>query len=88
MKIHQNANMRLEKEYHFDEGVGVSLKEHVTDLKKRYPGVLIETRRDKEGYAIVKISHKPEYKYDLDQILDFDTNELKQKQAETIEAVL
>lgn len=27
----------LEKEYHFDEGVGVSLNEHVAQLKKSYP---------------------------------------------------
>ena len=58
-----------EKEYYFDEGVGVSLNEHIAKLKKTYPTARIQTRRDREGFAIVKVSHKREYKYDLDAML-------------------
>jgi len=37
--LKQNFSLKMleEKEYHFDEGVGVSLDAHVTDLKTRYP---------------------------------------------------
>lgn len=37
MKQNLSLHTKQEKEYHFDEGVGVSLTEHVTDLKARYP---------------------------------------------------
>jgi hypothetical protein len=30
------------------------------------------TRRDRDGYPIVKIQFKPTYKYDLNKILEFD----------------
>ena len=82
------SDMDHEKEYHFDEGVGVSLDEHIADLKQRYPDARIQTRRDRDGFAVVKLSYRPEYKYDLDKILAFDSDQLKQHEAETLEAIL
>ena len=70
------TDMLAEKEYHFDEGLGVSLAEHVRGLKDQYPGVTISTRRDRDGFAIVKVSFKPEFKYDLDRSLEQDTEQL------------
>ena len=80
--------MDHEKEYHFDEGVGVSLKEHTEDLKRRYPLARVETRRDRDGFAIVKVTYKPEFKYDLDKIMAMDEQEGKKHMAETLEAIL
>ena len=45
----------LEKEYYFDERLGQSLDEHTAELKSKYPGVKVHTRRDRDGLPIVKI---------------------------------
>ena len=85
----QSPDMLREKEYHFDEGVGVSLADHVETLKSRYPQARVQTRRDRDGFAIVKISHEPEYKYNLEAMLDLaDPSYLKRFQAETLELIL
>ena len=80
--------MDHEKEYHFDEGVGVSLEEHLQDLKQRYPEATVQTRRDRDGFAIVKLSYRPEFKYDLDQIMAMNSQERDAHAAETLEAIL
>ena len=33
-----NPESLFEKEYHFDEGMGVSLNDHMANLRKQYPG--------------------------------------------------
>ena len=80
--------MLAEKEYHFDESVGVSLRKHCRDLKARYPSATVQTRRDRDGFAIVKLSFKPEYKYDLDTILAATPQAVANQKAETLEAIL
>lgn len=72
MKTNQTSDFMHEKEYHFDEGVGVSLDQHVESLKDQYPKATVQTRRDRDGFAIIKLSFKPEYKYDIDQIMSLD----------------
>ena len=88
LKHGDSPHKKLEKEYHFDESVGVSLDSHIAQLKSDYPAARIQTRRDRDGYAIVKISHKPEFKYDLDAILAADPESIELRKAETLEAVL
>ena len=88
LKYNDSTDKMLEKEYHFDESVGVSLESHITQLKSDYPTARIQTRRDRDGYAIVKISHKPEFKYDLDAILASDPESIELREAETLEAIL
>ena len=44
----------FEKEYHFDEGLGQTLDEHVKELKEKFPGMRVQTRRDRDGFPIVK----------------------------------
>ena len=61
-----------EKEYHFDEGMGQSLQDHVREVKERTPGLTVHTRRDRDGFAIVKTEWKPEFKYRLDTDIDLD----------------
>lgn len=54
LKMLSNPERILEKEYHFDETLGESLDDHCETLKKQYPGVTVQTRRDRDGFAIVK----------------------------------
>jgi hypothetical protein len=46
------------------------------------------TRRDRDGFAVVKTMFKPEYKYNLEDIENFDYQKAKQVRDETVEAVL
>ena len=50
----QNPKRLFEKEYHFDEGLGESVKEHVEGLKSRFPDLQVLVRRDRDGYPIIK----------------------------------
>lgn len=61
-----------EREYYFDEGLGQSLNEHTAELKERFPDVRVFTKRDRDGYAIVKLSYKKDYKYKLDELEKMD----------------
>jgi len=83
-----NPERLMEKEYHFDEGLGESLADHTSELKKNFPGMKVETRRDRDGFAIVKTSFAPEYKYNLDEILNFDSDKSEQHNMQTIEEIL
>ena len=83
-----NPEILMTKQYHFDEGCGVSLSEHILDLKQKFPEAKVETRRDRDGFAIVKISHEKEWKYDLDKIIEFDQVEEDRRSAETMEILL
>jgi len=83
-----NPESLLEKEYHFDETCGVSLDDHITSLKSQFPNGRIETRRDRDGFAVIKVSHKQEFKYNLDRIVNYDFDVEKVKEAETNEILL
>jgi hypothetical protein len=83
-----NPELLLEKEYHFDETCGVSLDDHVDSLKAQFPHGKIATRRDRDGFAVIKVSHKQEFKYDLDRMVDYDFEVEKVKEAETTEILL
>lgn len=62
----------FEKEYYFDEGLGESLEEHAKKLQKIIPKIQVETRRDNDGFAIVKTKLKKNYKYNLKEIENFN----------------
>lgn len=66
----ENPERLLEKEYYFDEGLGQSLQEHTAELKKNFPEMKVEVRRDRDGFAIVKSSYSPEFKYPIDMSAD------------------
>ena len=48
----------------------------------------VETRRDRDGFAIVKTSFKQEFKYDLDEILAYDPVKIKEKEMANLELLL
>ena len=64
-----------EREYYFDEGLGESLDKHVSKIKADFPDIQVQVRRDRDGFAIVRTLHKPQYKYDIDSIISFDKDE-------------
>lgn len=77
-----------EKEYYFDEGLGESLKEHVTSIKERFPDVEVLVRRDREGYPIVKTQFKPKYKYNIESLEKFNADDEATKIKETLNDLL
>lgn len=87
-KTMDNPGRLYEKEYHFDETLGQSLQDHVEELKKTFPDLKVQTRRDRDGFAIVKTLYKPNYKYDLDLITKVDGSEMKKIANECQEAML
>lgn len=62
----------IDREYFFDEGLGESLDSHITNLKQELPGAEVSHRKDIDGYAVVKLSLKRKFKYNLDQLLSID----------------
>lgn len=66
LKLHDNPESFFEKEYYFDETLGESLNDHAQALKEKYPGITVQTRRDRDGFALIKTIFAPEYKYNLD----------------------
>jgi hypothetical protein len=75
----------MEKEYYFDEGLGESLKDHVDDLKTRFPEIEVAVRRDREGYPIVKTTFAPRYKYDIEKAIAYNPDEAMQRVNQSIE---
>ena len=71
-----------EREYYFDEGLGTSLNEHIAELKRDFPGVRIQSRRDRDGYAMIKLIFRPSYKYDLAELESLDVEAIVQAQKE------
>jgi hypothetical protein len=51
------------------------VKEHVEHLKKEFPDLQVEVRRDRDGYAIVKTQYKPTFKYSLDELDEVDPDQ-------------
>jgi hypothetical protein len=86
--LHDNPERIFEKEYYFDETLGQSLNEHVHQVKEQNPGMTVQTRRDRDGFAIVKTSFAPEYKYNLDQIEAFDFEQSRAEVNKTIDTIL
>ena len=83
-----NPERLLEKEYYFDETLGQSLDSHATELKAKYPGVTVQIRRDRDGFAIVKTLYNIEYKYNLEKIEAWDKDEARTELNKTLEAVM
>jgi len=73
-----------QREYYFDERLGQSLREHTLEMKKKFgENVRVQTRRDRDGLAIVKLSIEQKFKYNLDEILSQDPEEIKRITYET-----
>lgn len=83
-----NPESLFEKEYHFDEGLGVSVSDHMEKLRKDYPGASVMSRRDRDGFAIIKVSFTPEYKYSIDTLLNLNLEEEKEKLYRSTEEII
>lgn len=87
LQLLRNSTQAAEREYYFDEGLGQSLNEHVAELKQKFPNVTLQTRRDRDGMPIIKMSLKQKFKYNLDELMSTDPKQLKKLHLETQEAV-
>ena len=87
--LERQSDHKQEREYYFDEGLGQSLDDHIKELKERYPkDMKLQTRRDRDGFAIIKLSFQREFKYNLNEIINVDAKEMERIGLETNEAVL
>jgi hypothetical protein len=84
----RNSESLHEREYYFDEGLGVTVEEHVGGLQRQFPDVSVKTLRDKDGFAIVRMTLKPQYKFELDSIKSLDAEALHNANLEAQEAIL
>lgn len=64
------------------------MKDHVEDIKTRFPDVQVLVRRDRDGYPIVKTQFKPKYKYNLDEIVNFDADQQMTAVKESLDDIL
>ncbi len=78
----------IEKEYIFDESLGQNLKDHVEDIKTRFPDLEVLVRRDRDGYPIVKTQYKPKYKYNLDDLESYEPDAATARVKESLDDVL
>ena len=84
---YQSSHQVSEREYYFDEGLGESLEEHVRGLQESFPGMQIKTRRDHDGLPIVHMVMKPQFKYNIDDIMSTGPEEFDRIHRETIDAI-
>jgi hypothetical protein len=72
-------------EYYFNPECGQTIQEHLADLSKsKFKHISIRT--DKDGRIIIKREYKNNYKYDLDEILNFDVVEERNKMMKKLES--
>lgn len=48
----------------------------------------VQTRRDRDGFAIVRITFQPEYKYNIDDIEEWDRDKARAQMNRTVETLL
>jgi hypothetical protein len=77
----------MEREYYFDEGLGESLEAHIAGIKKEFPDMTVNTRRDHDGLAIIHLVMKPKFKYNLDEIMSTGPEEFEKLEKDTLEAI-
>lgn len=56
--------------------MGVSLEQHVAELKK-HPGLKVEIREDWEFNKIIRLTMKKEFSFNLDDVMNFDEEKAK-----------
>lgn len=78
----------LTTEYHFDESLGESLADHCDQLKRRYPGIQVLVRRDRDGFPIIRTNFEQEFKYNITAMENFNQDEAEASLNQTVEAVM
>jgi len=62
----------VDEEYYFDEDGLLSLEEHILHLTRQFPNTKISVKKDSNGKYIIKREFKSLYKYNLDDIINFN----------------
>lgn len=83
-----SKDMVIEREYYFDENLGESLNDHIEQIKSQFKSVNVQTRRDRDGFPIVKLQLKQQFKYDMDKFFQLHPDQLRKIQRENQEALL
>lgn len=84
----QHPSQLFDREYYFDEGLGETVQEHAENIKAAYPDIQVQYRRDRDGYAIIRTLYKPKFKYDIDEIANYDPSTTESKIKESLNEVL
>jgi hypothetical protein len=72
-------------EYYFNPECGQTLEEHLAHLSKlEYKNVTL--RADKDGRVIIRREYKGNYRYDLDEVMNFDINAEREKMRQKLKA--
>ena len=80
----QKFEEKDEVEYFFNPDCGETIEEHLAGLSKtKYSKVLVRT--DKTGRLIIRKEYKNNYKYDLDEIMQYDITKEREKMLKKLE---
>lgn len=64
------------------------MDDHVAELKSGNPGVKVHTRRDRDGFAIVRTSFEPDFKYNLDELEALNLDQTRDNMLSAMEALM
>lgn len=78
------SNDLYEDEYYFNPESHESIEEHLAKLSK-LPNLKITITKDQKGRFLIKRQYKQNYKYDLDEILEFDIQKEKENLKNSVE---
>ena len=78
------SNDIFEDEYYFNPDSHESLEDHLARLSL-FPNLKISISKDQKGRHLIRREYKISFKYDLDEIMDFDIKKEKDKLTQTIE---
>ena len=76
------------REYYFDEEQGVTLEEHIKAAQKLNPNARFETYVDNDGFTVVKKRVEKQYKYKLDDLLNYAPSEVESKYFRGIKSLI
>jgi hypothetical protein len=80
----QSLEEKDENEYYFNPNAGETLEEHLAGLSKtKYTKVIL--KKDEQNRIIIRREYKNNYKYDLDELMNFDLVKEREKMLKKIE---
>ncbi len=78
------SNDLFEEEYYFNPEYHQTIEQHLAGLSK-FPNLKITVKKDQKGRYLIKREHKINYKYDLDEIMNFDLQKEREKLTNSLE---
>ncbi len=78
------SNDLFQEEYYFNPESHQTIEQHLASLSK-LPNIKITVKKDQKGRYLIKREHKIHYRYDLDEIMNFDLQKEKEKLTNMVE---